>query len=202
MPSIASALLLSLAALLCPVSNGQAHVDTARAYVGTIEDGPNSGPHIKRFLASVGLGEGPPYCAAFVSFTLSAPTCQAEFPQIRSALASKFITARSIKASHALRGADVPVGSLVIWLRGRTIFGHIGIVLAWDGRCGTTLEANTSGTVFGDQREGDGVFIKQRCIEPNNYFRIVSFTPVIYDYSDPCFLVTDSPGTICPRQPE
>lgn len=142
------------------------------------------------FLAAVGLSTGNPYCAAFVSWVLDQQIAPAvSFPKIRTARAQSFITSSSIKASEVLRGTKVPEdGDILIWKKGNTVFGHTGFVETWgvklDGtaspNCGITIEANTSSGIYGDQRDGDGVFRRERCIEPGNYFRIVSFTPVDY----------------------
>ena len=159
----------------------QAHVDTARFYIGVIETAPNDGPEIRRFIRSVGFNYPISWCSAYISYCLSAPDPEPIFPNIRSALASRFITRQSIKASHVYLGIKTPPrGSLVIWRRGNTIYGHIGIVLFWNGKCGVTLEGNTSSGQAGSQADGDGVWIRNRCIEPGSYFRIVSFTKIVY----------------------
>ena len=161
-----------------------AHVDTALAYVGTVErGGANRGPRVERFLRSVGLGPGQPWCAAYVRYVLDAAGVRAPLDGrrrvIRSGLAARFITARSIRASEALRGTKrVPPGSVVIWRKGNGPFGHAGIAVAWDGAAGETVEGNTSSGRAGSQRDGDGVWRRQRRITPGSYFRIVSFTPV------------------------
>lgn len=151
-----------------------AHFDTARSYIGTVDRGDNTGRDVDRFLASVGIDTPAPWCAAYASYCLSVNDI--EFPTERSALASDFITRRSMKASHVLLGREQPQkGDLVIWRRGNGIFGHIGFVSEWRGECGQTVEGNTSPP---DGLEYDGVWGKDRCIQPGNYFRIVSFTPV------------------------
>lgn len=150
-------------------------------YVGTQELGNNAGPEVARFLRSVGLGTGNPYCAAFVSFCLSEAEPSPTWPTIRTARAQAFITAQSLRASQVLVGTKRPKpGDIVIWKKGNTVYGHAGLVVEWQGACGTTVEANTSSGVYGNQRDGDGVWIRKRCIEPANAFRIVSFTPVLY----------------------
>lgn len=150
-------------------------------YVGTTEVGNNAGPEVARFLRSVGLGTGYAYCAAFVSFCLTEAEPQPVWPTIRTARAQSFITAQSMRASHVMYGYKKPKpGDILVWKKGNTGFGHVGFVLEWDGACGTTVEANTSSGVYGSQRDGDGVWIRKRCIEPANYFRVVSFTPVRY----------------------
>jgi len=163
-------------------SNAQPHADTARAYVGTLEHGKNRGPEVERFLASVGLAPGNPWCAAFVSYCLAVAEPSPVWPETRSGLATRFISRYSIKASHVLLGIRTPEpGDLVVFKRGTTIFGHIGIVRSWSGRCGVTIEGNTSAGVRGSQREGDGVYVRDRCIRPGDYFRIVSFPRVRYE---------------------
>ena len=163
-------------------SNGQAHADTAAVFVGTVEFGTNDGPGVRRFLSAVGLGPGNPYCAAFVSFCLDVADPSAVVPAVRSALARDFITAQSIRASWVIGGrwGPPPRGTIVVWKKGNTVFGHAGIVLKWFKRCGYTIEANTSSGAYGSQRDGDGVFVRLRCIDPASYFRITSFTPVEY----------------------
>ncbi|WP_420455761.1 CHAP domain-containing protein [Rubrivirga sp.] len=161
-----------------------AHLDTALAYVGTVErGGANRGLRVERFLRSVGLGPGQPWCAAYVSYVLDAAGVRAPLDgrrrMIRSGLAARFITARSIRASEALRGAKpVPPGAVVVWRKGNGPFGHAGFALAWNGASGETVEGNTSPGRAGSQRDGDGVWRRQRRIAPGSYFRIVSFTPV------------------------
>ena len=161
-----------------------AHLDTALAYVGTVERGGNNrGARVERFLRSVGLGPGHPWCAAYVSYVLDAAGVRAPLNErrrvIRSGLAARFITARSIRASEALRGVKpVPPGAVVIWRKGNGPYGHAGFVVDWDGASGETVEGNTSSGRAGSQRDGDGVWRRQRRITPGRYFRIVSFTPV------------------------
>ena len=167
-----------------PLSTTPAHIDTALAYVGTREHGgSNRGVRVERFLRSVGLGPGQPWCAAFVSYVLSAAGVHAPLDGqgrvIRSGLAARFITARSIRASEALRGVKtVPDGSVVIWRRGNGPFGHAGFAVRWRGARGETVEGNTSSGTSGSQSNGDGVWRRTRTIQPGSYFRIVSFTPV------------------------
>ena len=158
---------------------GQAHLDTALAYVGTVEIGHNRGPVVERFQRCVGLPTGAPYCAAFVSYCLEKGG--AAWPAVRSGLAQHFILKESIRASHVLRGNSVPAGAIVIWRKGNGWQGHAEFAVSWSGACGQTVEANTSPGIGGSQRDGDGVWRRRRCIEPGNYFRIVAFTPVRYE---------------------
>lgn len=165
-----------------PVSN-PAHLDLAVSYIGTTElTGNNDGLEVEKFLGAVGLSKGNPYCAAFVSYILE-ETPGIKSPTIRTALASNFITTKSIDAKEVLRGTEaIPDGSIVIWQKGNTIFGHAGFVESQASTNQfTTIEANTSSGVYGKQSDGDGVWRRQRSILPGNYFRITRFTRVIYN---------------------
>jgi hypothetical protein len=176
--------LLAIALLLAPaIATGQpcprpAVVDTAMQEVGEKEaEGPNEGPAIRRYMAAVNLSDGYPWCAGFIRWALD--RAGASYPDVRSAVATEYITDRSIEARKVLRGAKkVPAGSLNIHRRGDTWKGHIEILTRrWRGKCGTTIGGNTSPGKTGSQRDGDGVWPRKRCINPGSYFRIVSFVP-------------------------
>lgn len=163
-----------------PYAEVPPHADTAWAYVGTQETGRNCGPEVRAFLAATGLGCGYPWCAAFVSYALT--KAGADRPKTRSAATRHFIQRGSIQARRVLRGEHTPTaGTLIVWRKGNTPYGHIGIVMGWDGRCGSTVEGNTSAGRSGHQRDGDGVWFRWRCIHPGSYFRITHFTPVFYE---------------------
>lgn len=150
----------------------------AYQYINVKETSPNSSPVIDRFLASVDLDPGLNYCAAFVSYILD--KTDATHPLIRSGVALHFKTNRSIEAREVVRTEqELPPGMIAIWQRGDTWQGHTGFTSEWAGTCGTTIEANTS-PPGGNQRNGNGVYEKERCIDALAYFRITHFTPVSY----------------------
>lgn len=167
-----------------------AHVDTALFYKNITEVGEdNHGPEVKKFLAVTGLDEGYPWCAAFVSYCLE--VTNVDWPRIRSAQAQKFITRKSIKASRVLMGIETaPVGSIVVWKRGNGPYGHAAFYIApcscnenGDHKnCFITIEGNTTSQISTaeNERNGDGVYIRYRKINPGSFLRIVSFTPPKY----------------------
>lgn len=162
------------------IADYPAHLSVALSYVGITEAGNNTGPEIDAFLASVNLPPGNPYCAAFVSHCLIRG--HATRPNVRSALARDFVRPESLDARKVLLGqAEAPVGAILVYRRGQTIFGHTGFVLRWDEAHGTTVEGNTSPGATGSQADGEGVYIRQRTIYPGNHFRITDFTPVSYE---------------------
>jgi hypothetical protein len=151
------------------------NVDSLSLYIGTTEIRSNRGPMIDKMNRLVGNPLGSAYCAAAQSWALT--VTKAQYPKIRTGLATKFITSRSIPAALA-KTLRIPNGYLVIWRKGATIFGHAGAVVGWDNGIIYTIEANTSPSNRGSQREGDGIWYKTRRIDPYDYFRIVFFTPV------------------------
>ncbi|TYP92095.1 CHAP domain-containing protein [Fodinibius salinus] len=178
-------LLLSFLPVLLPSAKAQfpAHVDTALTYFGPKEQvRENYGLDIKKFLGSVGLGQGYPYCAAFNSYCLDA--AGAVEPTVRSASSRDFITEQSIDAKKVLRGQkNVPRGWIHVMPKGETPYGHTGIVikqfnnakvLAIDANTGTGLEGES-------EREGQGVWVRIRQIYSSCYFCIKYFTPVKYE---------------------
>lgn len=152
---------------------------TAYKYLGVQENTVEGRKQVLKFLNTVGIKYMTSWCAAFVSSCLD--EARLKSPTVRSALAQKFITKQSIKASDVLLGKrKIPQGSLVIWKRGTTINGHIEIVKDWKTKSGNSVGGNTTPpkTLNGKEYDGDGVYLKPRVIQPASYFRIVSFTPV------------------------
>ena len=150
---------------------GIAHLDTALAYEGVKEKtGNNDGYWPSVFLKSVGIRTAAPWCAAFASWCMT--QCKDILFSIRTPLAQKFITSESISAWDVFRGLrKVPKGSLVIWKKSETIFGHVGFnIYIWEGKVGYTIEGNYDNRVKRGLRE----------IEPTAGTRIVKFTIVNY----------------------
>ncbi len=111
-----------------------------------------------------GWRKGQNWCAYFTWIVLDESK---NTLKVRSPLAQRYIVSQSIPAKRALEGQKIPKHSLVIWKRGNTIFGHIGLVVQQkDKRTFETIEGNAP----------NGVYRKVRKIEPLNQFRITHFT--------------------------
>jgi len=152
-------------------------VSIAESYVGVTEiAGANRHPAIDKWNRNVHVPVGSSYCASFVSFILD--TAQVAYPVKRTALAQGMITKRSVTASNIHSTSSDIKGWIVVWKRGETWMGHTGFVRYRSGQTFYTIEANTSPDKQGSQREGDGVWKKERHIDPTAYFRITHFTPV------------------------
>ncbi len=99
---------------------------------------------------------------------------------VRVGVATAWLAGRGrIEARAVERGLTRPPrGSVVVWRNGTSWTGHLGVVDWWDVRCGVTVEGNTSSGSAGSQRDGDGVWVRNRCVSPGAHFRIVGFVPV------------------------
>lgn len=158
------------------VDEAKRTLQISKGFVGVQEEKRNSGYWVDRFLKSVGLKPGAEWCGAFVGFCLD--SAKVTSLKVRSGLARRYVQKNSIKATKVLEGnMSIPEGTLLIWRRGTTIFGHVGFVVSWKGKSGTTIEGNTSSlNKTSLQYAGQGVYRKKRTINPYNYFRITDFT--------------------------
>ena len=153
----------------------------------------NRGPKIDRSLAFCGLQPGYAYCAAMVSLWLHGPVTitlagrEVHLPPVGSPTtisprARDFINDQAIPARKVLQGRVTPqAGWLVVWRRGSSPLGHIGILLKVLGDNDfLVLEANTGPGRTAGRTGGEGVHVRVRTIQPFAHFRIVAFVPVRY----------------------
>lgn len=148
----------------------------AKGFIGTREVGNNGGYWVERFQRCTKSPKGAQWCASFVNFCLDSAGVKG-LPFTGSGLARHFATRnKTIKATEVIaKNMQLPPGTIIVWRRGTTPFGHAGIVDTWQGRKGTTVEGNTSSGLKGSQHDGDGVWGRSRAINPTNYFRITDF---------------------------
>lgn len=119
--------------------------------------GNNHGPMVREFLKSVGLGEGYPWCAAFVTYCLR-KAGWLKFPRRPAAVSGWKEWATSVKALVAR-----PTRGCLCYRMNSDGTGHIGFVVK-DMPFGwvASIEGNTSSGNAGSQRDGDGVFRRIR----------------------------------------
>ena len=156
------------------------HLQIAISYIGTTEaTGHNDGPEIEHIIKKMGGAKGASYCAYFVAFCID--SAKVKTPTVRSGMARGYIRKNSIPANDVLIGkTQIPAGTIVIFRKGETPYGHVGFTYRWYKQYGTTVEGNTSLGIKGSQSNGDGIYARKRKIEPLNYFRITNFTLVTY----------------------
>ena len=151
-------------------------VAIAQGYVGITDDGNNKGKQMDYWNARLGLPAGSNYCASFIAHLLD--SAQASYPTVRSGVAQHYITRSSIRAERVLSGKLVPPGYIAVWKRGDSWMGHTEIIkYSWRGKYGMTIGANTTPGPGGDQRQGRGVYVRERHIDPTAFFRLTHITP-------------------------
>lgn len=138
-------------------------VEIANSQIGVREQpiGSNAGPEVEKYLASVHLSKGNPWCMAFVyyCFEEASKTLTTPNPLIRTggclmqwnSTKAKKITAITAKSNPSL----VIPGAVFIIDHGSGL-GHTGIVKEVNNGYITTIEGNTNNT---RSREGIGVFL-------------------------------------------
>lgn len=130
----------------------------AAAREGVRETGINAGFWVEKFLASVHLGPGYAWCAAFVHWCIE--EAGVDNHRLPNGAAAVRNWASWAKTNHRL--LDKPVrGCLFFWLD-RAGTGHIGFVSQVGPGYVETLEGNTN---MAGSREGDGVYRKARKLD-------------------------------------
>lgn len=152
-------------------------VEEALCWIGTVEDkakGDNKGDDVERFQKAVdGKSQSESWCMAFVQFLIK--LIEDKY-QIRCMVyKSEHCLTVYRETKHKLVKNPRP-GDIVIWKVGDNGNGHTGILkeLLPNGRM-ITIEGNTSDSNAGDQREGDGVFEKNRSQLGTKEFKVMGF---------------------------
>lgn len=152
----------------------EALIAEAQHYLGTVEQPLNSnhGLRVSYWLNEAGVGDGLPWCAAFVYAMGVQALGRSNWPLPRTAsvasLAAFAATTNRIKTLPQ-RG-DI----FLLWETGLTPprFGHTGIVTSVDINMIGTIEGNTNP---GGSRDGFGVFARKRTTVPSTrYIRWVT----------------------------
>lgn len=141
-------------------------VKVAKSQVGLREvTGNNDGPHIEKYLNSVGLHGRYPYCAAgiywcFAQATKNLQKQQSDIPIKKTASANAIFDdarTRGTKTLYVTKNGD-----LLVWRIPRSYSGHIEIVIRSIGAgIYLTIGFNTSN---GNPREGQGNYYRYRSI--------------------------------------
>jgi len=135
-------------------------VERAISEIGDVEtDGNNRGPAPRKFLASVGLGEGHPYCGAGIYW------CYREegdtlLPARQFALAAKWHpVARRIRGKGALSDttAILPADITGHWFESMNGIHHVNLIVQDKGKYLDIVGFNTTD---GFNRDGTGVYRK------------------------------------------
>lgn len=139
--------------------------EVARTYysqIGVVEKtGHNDGKDVEKYLASVGLGKGNAWCAAFVHWVLE--TCG-----IKTSITAYSPTAENKKKIRYKEGKKYGAGPqkadvLTLYFANKGRIGHTGF---FDHMINTSIEAGVEGnTNHNKSAEGDGVYLVFRPIK-------------------------------------
>ena len=146
----------------------------ASKWVGIQEKGgDNKGPEVEMFQKYVdGKAEGESWCLCFVQYCLG----QVETSEkIRTRLfKTEHVMTMWNKTPQELRLNKPKEGCIVVWNFKGTTSGHCGVITKVLPEKIETIEGNTSNSLDVD-REGDGVYKKERSLNTKGKMKIVGF---------------------------
>jgi len=156
----------------------------AKRWQGFTETGgDNRGQVVEMFQKAVGSASGESWCVSFIQYCVKmvdalAAQCRLTSPVIKNSLVStESVLALWSGSPHA--GVAPAPGTIVLWEHykdgKRTGLGHAGIVLSLAGGRMTTIEGNTSPSNAVVERNGDGVYVKDRPIGDVGNMKLLGF---------------------------
>jgi hypothetical protein len=125
----------------------------------------NDGPEVEKYLKSVGLGKGFPYCKAgqYYCYAEANKEIKTKIPFPKSALANKVFDVA--KTKNEKTNYQPERHDFIVWRTPKKSTGHIErIVEVKSGGWVKTIAFNTTSGNFGNQRDGGGVYIRKRNI--------------------------------------
>lgn len=150
-------------------------VDVARRFIGVHEEGgDNHGPMVERFQKEVdGKAQGEPWCMCFVQY------CVAQVGRETGVWSNLYRGESCLQVWERspifMRRMKPEPGMIIIWKRAGKLEGHAGVVVGIvSPTVFQTVEGNTT-RGFGIEREGEGVYLKERTISGTQLFLPVGF---------------------------
>lgn len=138
----------------------------AIAQVGVTEKtGKNDGIEVEKYLKSVGLGKGLPYCKAgqYYCYAEANKILKVTNPIPRTGLANKIFDVAITKNNKTKYIANQD--DFIVWRTPKKVTGHIERVIeVKKGGWVNTVAFNTSSGNIGNQRDGGGVYQRKRNI--------------------------------------
>lgn len=148
-------------------------IEEVSKYVGFQEKGDNRGPEVEMFQRFVdGKASGEPWCCCMMQYGVG----QVERREkIRTRLfKTEHVMTMWNKTPVELRVAQPRPGCIAVWNYVGTSNGHCGLITKVYPDRIETIEGNTSDSKK-VEREGDGVFKKERLLNPKGKMKIVGF---------------------------
>lgn len=155
----------------------------------------NDAPEIDKFLAYLGLPKGLSWCAAYICFVHkeSADSLQIKNPLPRIGRVSTlwdlaqendlryktFDSEEVLSGELKLNKADIPIWESNNLAKVKNFNGHTGLILYQkDNNSFKSIEGNTTPNNKGDQREGGGVYERDRTLGIGTKFNVLGFIRV------------------------
>jgi ethanolamine utilization microcompartment shell protein EutS len=137
----------------------------AQTQIHVFELPHNRGPAVARYLKSVGLGEGYPWCAAFVYWCVDVAARRLNLPNplVKTAGVLEQWNHTTLRKLPP-RATNIEPGDLFVMDFGAGR-GHMGFVEQFSGTLLTTIEGNSN---EGGSREGVEVVRRQRALSEIN----------------------------------
>lgn len=141
-------------------------IEIARTYLGKTESAPNNAAWLQQLMKSSGnpchWATPEPYCisAATACFALAYKEAGLEWPKTLNVPSTQTFYDRA--AALEITDRTPKVGSIVIFRLGKEWHGHAEIVIGVGPEGLDTIGFNTGSTNAGNQRNGEGVFLKRR----------------------------------------
>ncbi len=134
-------------------------ITIARAELGVLEEGQNSGDRVGQYLDYVHLKKGNAWCAAFVCWTLG----KAGLSNPRSGWSPDLFKDHGVCRCLSGRSVQRPVpraGDVFgLWIASKGRIAHVGFIERWTDHLVTTIEGNS---VSATDSRLEGVFRKRR----------------------------------------
>lgn len=141
-------------------------IEIARTYLGKVEEAPNEATWLGELMERAGnpcKWKSPqPYCISAVAacYAIAYHEAGQSFPPPLETPGTQNFFAKANE--HGWTDREPHVGAIVIFRLAQTWHGHAELVIGAGPEGVDTIGFNTSGAASGDQRNGEGVFIKRR----------------------------------------
>lgn len=143
-------------------------VSVSSCLIGVHEEGGNNnGPLVNLFQKTVGGAFNEPWCLSFIQSVIAYVEGRLG---VKSPLTATEHVLNLWNSSPLICRTNSPQkGHLILWKLKNTTSGHCGIITDISETHFTTIEGNTS-DAYSINREGDGVYLKQRPKEGMGHF--------------------------------
>lgn len=136
---------------------------------------------LRSYMALCGWESGEPYCAAFCGAMIActAKRCGLNADRFLDRWSPHCVTAANTFKAQGWLDYEPSDGSIMLMRHGVSSNGHAAIVAhvtgAYPNRMLATIEGNTMPGSQGDQRQGDGIYLRARNVRKNGDLNTLGF---------------------------